>query len=86
MAIDWPGAIDDPENEAEVERIIAAAPHVARVSLVNQRLVVATMEPRGASANFDPTDGIYTLRCGSQGASALRDEVAGALDVPRKRS
>jgi carbon-monoxide dehydrogenase large subunit len=53
--------------------------------MVNQRLVVATMEPRGASANFDPADGIYTLRCGSQGASALRDEVAAALDVPQKK-
>jgi len=81
VAIDWPGAVDDPDNEAEVERIIATAAHVATVSAVNQRLVVASMEPRGASAAFDPVDGIYTLRCGTQGAVALRDEVAATLGI-----
>jgi aerobic carbon-monoxide dehydrogenase large subunit len=85
IAIDWPGSIDDPDNETEVQQIIAAAPHVARVSPINQRLVVASMEPRGASANFNPADGVYTLCCGSQGAGALRDEVAATLGVPTEK-
>ena len=80
-AIDWPGPIDDGDNDAEVAKIIAAAPQVARVSLINQRLVVASMEPRGATADFSSSDGVYTLRCGSQGAGALRDEVAAVLGV-----
>jgi carbon-monoxide dehydrogenase large subunit len=69
LAIDWPGVVDDPDNEAEVNRIIATAAHVAKVSAINQRLVVASMEPRGASATFNPLDGTYTLRCGTQGAA-----------------
>jgi aerobic carbon-monoxide dehydrogenase large subunit len=81
IAIDWPGPTNDPANEAEVARIVATAPQVAGVSLVNQRLVVASMEPRGASAVFDPATQIYTLRCGSQGTSALRQEVALTLGV-----
>jgi len=43
--LDWPGVVDDRENEAEVKRIIATAAHVAKVSAINQRLVVASMEP-----------------------------------------
>jgi carbon-monoxide dehydrogenase large subunit len=85
LAIDWPGVVDDPDNEAEVNRIFATAAHVAKVSAINQRLVVASMEPRGASATFNPLDGIYTLRCGTQGAAALRHEVAAALGVAAER-
>ena len=85
VAIDWRGAVDDPHNEAEVERIVATAAQVATVSAINQRLVVASMEPRGASAAFDPVDGIYTLRCGTQGAAALRDEVATALGIAAEK-
>jgi aerobic carbon-monoxide dehydrogenase large subunit len=85
LAIDWPGVVDDPHNEAEVERIIATAAHVATVSAINQRLVVASMEPRGASAAFDPIDDVYTLRCGTQGAVALRGEVAATLGIAAEK-
>jgi carbon-monoxide dehydrogenase large subunit len=85
IAIDWPGPIQDDENDAEVERTIATAAHVARLTLTNQRLVVASMEPRGASASFDSATGTYTLRCGSQGAAALHDEVAAALNQPPEK-
>ena len=80
-AIDWPGPSDDPANDAEVARIIATAPHVASISATSQRLAVASMEPRGAFARFDPATQIYTLRCGSQGAGALRQELASTLGV-----
>ena len=56
LAIDWPGTIDDRgANAGEVERILTTAPHVARVSVRNQRVVVATMETRGATASYDAT-------------------------------
>jgi carbon-monoxide dehydrogenase large subunit len=74
LALDWPGPIaDDGSNAREVERIIGAAVHVARVSVVNQRLVVATMEPRGATASYDAAADRYTLQACSQGAGPLRD-------------
>lgn len=74
LAIDWPGPVaDDGANAREVDGIIAAAPAVARVSVVNQRLIVAAMEPRGATACYDAAADRYTLRACSQGAAALRD-------------
>ena len=54
LAVDWPGPAADPDaNAAEVERIFASAKHVARIAEMNQRLVVASMEPRGATASYD---------------------------------
>ena len=86
VAIDWPGPAPDPEaNAAEVERLIASAKHVARVSVVHQRIVVASMEPRGATASYDPATEIYSLYACSQGARALRDGVAPILGVPNNR-
>ena len=37
----------------------AGAAHVARVRLVNQRIVMAPMEPRGALARYDRESGRY---------------------------
>jgi carbon-monoxide dehydrogenase large subunit len=52
LAIDWPGLIvDDGSNAREVERIIATAPHVVRQTFTQQRLMVASMEPRGGTAS-----------------------------------
>src|SRR5262245_30648645 len=43
IAVDWPGTAQDPDaNAAAVEEIIRGAAHVARVSIINQRLVVAS--------------------------------------------
>src|SRR5262249_17749509 len=76
VALNWPGVVQDDDNEAEVQRIFATAARLVHLTSTNQRLVVASMEPRGASANYDRRTGIFTLRCGSQGASVLRDEIA----------
>src|SRR5215472_4434966 len=82
IAIDWPGPVpDDGTNDREIERVLSDAKYVARVSLVNQRLIVASMEPRGATANFDPLNAVYTLRCGSQGVYVLRDQIAAIMGL-----
>ena len=86
VAVDWPGLAPDPEGNAEeVERVIASAKHVARVSVTHQRLVVNSMEPRGATASYDPSAESYFLRCCSQSARALRDGLAPILGVPNQR-
>jgi aerobic carbon-monoxide dehydrogenase large subunit len=86
IAVDWPGPAKDPDaNAQEVDRIIASAKHVARVSLVHQRILVQSMEPRGATASYDPADESYFLRCCSQSARALRDGLAPILGVPNPR-
>ena len=86
IAVDWPGMAADPEaNAKEVDRIIASAAHVARVAVVHQRIMVQSMEPRGASASYDPANDSYFLRCCSQSARALRDGLAPILGVPAQR-
>jgi aerobic carbon-monoxide dehydrogenase large subunit len=86
IAVDWLGLAKDPEaNAQEVDRIIASAKHVARVSLVHQRIMVHSMEPRGATASYDPANESYLLRCCSQSARALRDGLAPIVGVPNQR-
>ena len=86
IAVDWLGLAPDPEaNAQEVERVIASAEHVARVSLVHQRILVQSMEPRGATASWDAASDSYSLRCCSQSARALRDGLAPILGVPNQR-
>src|SRR5262249_31148242 len=72
IAVDWPGLAADPDANAKaVDGIIASAKHVARVALVHQRIMVQSMEPRGATASYDPANDSYFLRCCSQSARAL---------------
>jgi len=86
IAVDWPGLAADPDaNSSEVDRIIASAAHVARVAVVHQRIMVQSMEPRGATASYDPADDSHYLRCCSQSARALRDGLAPILGVPNQR-
>jgi aerobic carbon-monoxide dehydrogenase large subunit len=86
IAVDWPGPAADPEaNAKEVDRIIASAAHVARVAVAHQRIMVQSMEPRGASASYDAANDSYFLRCCSQSARALRDGLAPILGVPAQR-
>ena len=61
---------------AAAERAFAAAAHVARVRLVNNRIVVAAMEPRAAVAEYDAASGRFTLHVGCQGVFGLRRALA----------
>jgi len=87
VALDWPGPVAD-EGGAKaraVEEAIAGAAHVARVTAVNQRIMVASMEPRGASASYDPANDHYTLRACSQGAGPLRDALLPVMGLRREQ-
>ena len=81
LVIDWAGPVPDAANEAEVERILARAAHRVRIKVVNQRVAGVPLEPRGATAAFDPGSGRYTLHAGSQGAGPLRAQLAAILGV-----
>jgi aerobic carbon-monoxide dehydrogenase large subunit len=86
LAVDWPGPAADPDaNAVEVERIFASAKYVARVSEMNQRLCVASMEPRGATASYDAAQDAYTLRTCSQSAGTMRDNVLAIMNWPKER-
>jgi aerobic carbon-monoxide dehydrogenase large subunit len=86
IAVDWLGLAADPEANAQaVAGTFASAKHVARVALVHQRILVNSMEPRGATASYEAADDSYYLRCCSQSARALRDGLAPILGVPNQR-
>ena len=84
LAIDFPGPVDDPANVAAVDEIIKSAAHVARVSVAQQRMVMATMETRGGTASFDAKTGRYTLRVCSQGAGPMRDMLAAIMGIEKQ--
>ncbi|MPZ55990.1 MAG: molybdopterin-dependent oxidoreductase [Rhizobiales bacterium] len=86
LALDWVGLAPEPEaNAREVDRIIASAPHVARLTLDNQRLVVNAIETRGATGSYDPATDSYTLRSCSQGALPMQQQIAVIMKIEPKK-
>jgi len=71
---DW----ENGDREA-VDGVLAKADHVTKIDLVNNRVVVASMEPRGALGQYDAKSGRYTLHTPCQNVHMMRDIVAGAL-------
>jgi carbon-monoxide dehydrogenase large subunit len=86
LAVDWPGPAADPDaNAAAGERIFASAKYVARIAEMNQRLIVASMEPRGATASYDAAKDSYLMRTCSQGAGAMRENIMAIMNLPKER-
>ena len=77
LALAW-----DTGDAAAVAAAFAAAAHVVRRRVVNHRVVINPMEPRGAVAAYDPATGRTTLHLSSQSLYAVRDAAAGALGQP----
>jgi carbon-monoxide dehydrogenase large subunit len=70
-------------DPAKVDAAFAAAVHVARLTAVNNRVVICPMEPRAAIASYDPQEDRYTLRVCSQGVHRMQNLLAAALGVER---
>ena len=71
-------------DAAATAEIFATAPHVARTSVVNNRLIANYIEPRGAVSEYDPAQRRFTLHATSQGVHGLRDQIADdILRIPR---
>ena len=80
LCLDW--ALGD---ESAVDSVFRDAAHVTRLDLVNNRIIVASMEPRGAVAQYDAGLDAFTLHCGTQGAHNLRGHIETVLKVPSNR-
>ena len=86
IGLDWLGPAKDPAaNERAVDEAIKGAAHVASLTQVNQRILAATMETRGATASYDAATGGYTLRTCSQSASALREGLLPIMGLTREQ-
>ena len=82
VGYDWSAPADpDGKKQTALERAFKEAAHVVRIELVNQRLVVASLEPRTATASYDPHTKRFTLRCPTQGYASVRMQVAGAMNI-----
>lgn len=69
-------------NPAGVEGAIAAAAHVTRLRVIQNRIAPTSMEVRAALGEYGEDEG-FTLTTGSQGVAAMRRELAKAiLGVP----
>ncbi len=66
-------------DKAAVEAEFAKAAHVTRLTVVNNRIVVNSMEARAAFASFDAASGRWTLRTNTQGGWSLKNFLAAAI-------
>jgi len=63
-------------DAAKVSAAFAKAAHVTRLRIINNRVVVAAMEPRAAVAEYEPATGRFTLHSCSQGVFGLKQQLA----------
>ncbi|MEX0923344.1 MAG: xanthine dehydrogenase family protein molybdopterin-binding subunit [Rhodovibrionaceae bacterium] len=71
LALDW-----EQGDRAAVEAAFAKADHVARIELINNRVVVNAMEPRVCAAEYDAGAEKFTLHTASQGTFRMRPQLA----------
>jgi len=76
----WPMS-EGGANAKAVDQAVSSAAFVAKLSLTHQRLAVASMEARAATALYDSATGEYTLRSGSQGVWIMGRQLAGVFGV-----
>ncbi len=74
LCLDWVQG-----DEAAADAALAEAAHVARLELVNNRVVVNAMEPRAALADYDPESGQLTFIAGNQGIFRLRQQISDVM-------
>ena len=71
---------------APVEAAIRGAAHVVECELVNNRVVAAPLETRGALGEFDASSGRMHLTASAAGAHAIRDLLANSVfRIPREK-
>ena len=80
LALDW----EYGEGE-KVSEIFARAPHLTRLELRNNRVVVAAMEPRAIVGEYDVESGRFTMHTQSQGVFGLPAGMAQVMAVDPER-
>lgn len=63
----------------------AAAEKVARLTVINNRLVCNYIEPRAVLAEYEAGADRFTLTLGTQGVHEMRDVLAGVLNHPTEK-
>ncbi len=71
VCFDW--AMGD---KGAVDALFRSAAHVTRLEVVNNRIVVSSMEARAALASYDAGNGRWTLETNTQGVWLLKGQLA----------
>jgi len=71
LAFDWGHG-----EASSTDRAFDEAVHIVSLELINNKLIVNSMEPRGAIAEFDSATGKATLHSCTQGGWLLKDQIA----------
>jgi carbon-monoxide dehydrogenase large subunit len=74
VVFDWEIGQKDKTDE-----LFARAAHVTKLTVVNNRIVVSSMEARAALAEYDPEAEKFTLRTNTQGGWLLKDLMSSAV-------
>ena len=84
-ALVWPDARNnicfdwEAGDKAETEAQFAAAAHVTKLTVINNRVVVASMEARAAVADYDKASERWTLYTNTQGGWSIKAILADAI-------
>jgi carbon-monoxide dehydrogenase large subunit len=87
----WPAAPDNVALDEEfgdrdaVAVTFSSADLVVELSVRNQRIVNAQMEPRSAIASYDPASDSYTVISGGQGPHRPRQVLAESFSIPEAK-
>src|SRR6185369_8302404 len=83
VVFDWD---NDTSDFAATDAAFARAAHVTTLEMVNNRVVVNSMEPRNAIGDWDAAAGRPVLYTGTQGSHFVRDPLAEAvLKLPKEK-
>jgi carbon-monoxide dehydrogenase large subunit len=74
ICFDW-----EAGDKAKTDALFAQAAHVTRLTVVNNRVVVASMEGRACAAEYDAASGRYTLYAGTQGSWLVKNLLAASV-------
>ncbi len=86
--VDAPGNVAGSASYGDrdaCDRAFAAAKHVTRIAVDNQRLAPVTLEPRGCVAEFDATSGRLTFHATSQNPAGYQGTLAKLLNLPPEK-
>src|SRR3954463_1475178 len=83
IVFDWD---NDTSDFAATDAAFARATHVTTLEMINNRVVVNSMEPRNAIGDWDAASGRPVLYTGTQGSHFVRDTLAETvLKVPKEK-
>jgi aerobic carbon-monoxide dehydrogenase large subunit len=72
-------------NKEATDAAFAAAKHVVKLRIENNRLAPVSMEPRVAIGDYSSAEDFYTLYAASQNPHGVREELSHIFHVPENR-